>query len=148
VIALSRQNLPQVRLKHSDLNLSARGAYVLSPAKGKHRVTLIGTGSEVSIALEAQKLLEADGIGTSVVSMPCMDIFAIEEPAYQDSVIDPKTVRIAVEAGSPQGWDRWVGREGAVAGMMSFGASGPYEALYKHFGITPENVAKAAKVRL
>jgi transketolase len=148
VIALSRQNLPQVRLKHTEENLSARGGYVLAPAKAKPRVTLIASGSEVAIALEAQKALEADGIGTTVVSMPCLDVFNAEDPHYQDSVVDPKTVRIVVEAGSPVGWDRWTGREGAVVGMTTFGASAPYEALYKHFGITAEAVVKAAKVRL
>jgi transketolase len=148
VIALSRQNLPQVRLKHSDENLSARGGYVLSPAKAKHRVTLIASGSEVSIALEAQKLLEADGIGASVVSMPCLDIFNSEDHGYQDKVIPQATVRIVVEAASPMGWDRWTGREGAVVGMTTFGASAPYEKLYQHFGITPDNIVKAAKARL
>jgi transketolase len=148
VIALTRQNTPQVRLKHSEENLSARGGYVLSPAKGKHRVTLIASGSEVAIVLQAQRQLEADGIGTSVVSMPCLDLFNAEERRYQEGVIDPKTVRIAVEAASPFGWERWVGSEGAVVGMMTFGASAPYEALYKHFGITAENVVKAAKARL
>jgi transketolase len=111
-------------------------------------VTLIASGSEVAIALEAQKALEADGIATTVVSMPCLDIFNAEDPHYQDSVVAPETVRIVVEAGSPVGWDRWTGREGAVVGMTTFGASAPYEALYKHFGITAEAVAKAAKVRL
>ena len=148
IIALSRQKVPQVRSKHSELNLSARGAYLLVPAKGKHRVTLIATGSEVAIALEAQKALESEGIGTSLVSMPCMDLFAVEDVAYQDSVIDPATVRIAVEAASPMGWDRWVGRDGAVVGMMGFGASAPYEDLYRHFGITPDNIVKGAKARL
>ena len=148
IIALSRQKVPQLRLKHSEQNLSARGAYVLSPAKAKHRVTLIATGSEVAIALEAQKMLETDGIGTSLVSMPCMDLFAVEDVAYQESVINPATVRIAVEAASPMGWDRWVGRDGAVVGMTTFGASAPYEHLYRHFGITAENIVKGAKARL
>ncbi len=148
VIALSRQNLPQVRLKHTDENLSARGGYVLSPAKAKHRVTLISSGSEISIAMEAQKMLEAEGIGASVVSMPCLDIFNGEDHAYQDKVIPPSTVRIVVEAASPMGWDRWTGREGAVVGMTTFGASAPYEKLYQHFGITPDNIVKAAKARL
>jgi transketolase len=148
VIALSRQNLPQVRLSPSDENLSARGGYVLVPAKGKHRVTLISSGSEVTIALEAQKALEADGIGTSLVSMPCLDLFNAEDAGYQDDVIPPSTVRIVVEAASPFGWERWTGREGAVVGMNGFGASGPYEALYKHFGITPDNIVKTAKARL
>jgi transketolase len=148
VIALSRQNLPQVRLKHSDENRSAKGAYVLSPAGAKHHVTIIATGSEVMLALDAQKQLEAQGIGASVVSMPCMDLFAAEPTSYQDRIIDPKTVRIAVEAGSQQSWDRWIGRDGAFVGMNSFGASGPYEALYKHFGITADHIVRAARQRL
>src|SRR6185369_1666803 len=92
VIALSRQNLQQVRLTHAEQNLSARGAYVLAPANGKARVTLIATGSEVEIAVQAKKQLEADGIGTTLVSMPCMDIFAEQDRAYQHSIIDPATV--------------------------------------------------------
>lgn len=148
VIALSRQNLPQVRLKHSDENRSAKGAYVLSPATAKHHVTIIATGSEVMLAIEAQKQLEAQGIGASVVSMPCMDIFAAEPSSYQDRTIDPKTVRIAVEAGSRQCWDRWIGRDGAFVGMNSFGASAPYEVLYKNFNITVEHIVRAARQRL
>ena len=80
--------------------------------------------------------------------MPCLDLFNAEDAHYQDAVIPTSTVRIAVEAASALGWDRWVGREGAVVGMTGFGASGPYEALYKHFGITPDNIVKAAKARL
>jgi transketolase len=148
VIALSRQNLPQVRLKHTDENRSARGAYVLSPAAAKHHVTIIATGSEVMLALEAQRQLEAQGIGASVVSMPCMDIFAAEPSSYQDRTIDPKTVRIAVEAGSRLSWDRWIGRDGAFVGMNSFGASAPYEALYKNFNITVDHIVRAARQRL
>ena len=148
IIALSRQNLPQVRMKHSEENLSAKGAYILSPAKGKQHVTLIATGSEVAIALEAQTKLESQGIGATVVSMPCMDLFAAESVSTQDRIIDPKTVRIAIEAGCPQGWARWIGREGAFIGMTSFGASGPYEALYKNFGITADHIVRAARERL
>ena len=148
VIALSRQNLLQVRTTHTDQNLSARGAYVLQPAKGKPQVTLIATGSEVEIAVQAKKLLESDGIATALVSMPCMDIFEQQDAAYRASVIDPSSVRIAVEAGIQMSWDRWIGDNGAFVGMNSFGASAPYQVLYKHFGITPENIVKAAKARL
>jgi transketolase len=148
VIALSRQNLPQVRLKHTEENRSARGGYVLSPASAKHHVTIIATGSEVMLALEAQRQLEAQGIGASVVSMPCMDIFAGEPSSYQDRTIDPNTVRIAVEAGSRQCWDRWIGRDGAFIGMNSFGASAPYEVLYKNFNITVDHIVRAARQRL
>ena len=149
VIALSRQNLPPVRLKHPDENRSAKGAYVLSPSPTvKQHVTLIATGSEVAIALEAQKKLETQGIGAAVVSMPCMDLFAQESASFQDRIIDPKTVRIAIEAGSSMSWSRWIGRDGAFVGMNSFGASGPYEALYKHFNITADHVVRAARERL
>jgi transketolase len=149
IIALSRQNLPQVRLKHSEENKSAKGAYILSPSPtAKQHVTLIATGSEVSIAMEAQKKLETQGIGAAVVSMPCMDLFAQESVAVQDRIIDPKTVRIAIEAGSSMGWSRWIGRDGAFVGMNSFGASGPYESLYKHFNITADHVVRAARERL
>jgi len=149
IIALSRQNLPQVRLKHSEENKSAKGAYILSPSPtAKQHVTLIATGSEVSIAMDAQKKLETQGIGAAVVSMPCMDLFAQESVAVQDRIIDPKTVRIAIEAGSSMGWSRWIGRDGAFVGMNSFGASGPYESLYKHFNITADHVVRAARERL
>ncbi len=148
VIALSRQNLTQMRVTHVEQNLSARGAYLLSPAKGKARVTLIATGSEVEIAARAKKLLESDGIATALVSMPCMDMFAQQDRAYQTSVIDPATIRIAVEAAGPMSWDRWIGEAGAFIGMTTFGASAPAQDLYKHFGITPENIVKAAKARL
>ena len=114
----------------------------------KHHVTIIASGSEVSIALDAQKQLEAQGIGASVVSMPCMDLFAAESASYQDRTIDPKTVRIAVEAGVRQCWDRWIGRDGAFIGMNSFGASAPYETLYKNFGITADHIVRAARQRL
>ena len=80
--------------------------------------------------------------------MPCMDLFAQQDRAYQASVIDPTTIRIAVEAAGPMSWDRWIGEDGAFIGMVTFGASAPYQDLYKHFGITPENIVTAAKARL
>jgi len=148
VLALSRQNLPAVRTTPSATNLCARGAYVLSPASRKPQVTLIATGSEIEIALAAQKLLQAENIAASVVSMPCMELFALQDAEYRRSVIDPASVRIAVEAAVEQSWERWIGPEGGFVGMQSFGASGPYQDLYRHFGITPENIVKAAKARL
>jgi transketolase len=148
IIALSRQNLTQARTTHFEQNLSARGAYILAPANGKARVTLIATGSEVQIALQAKKQLDAQGIATALVSMPCMEIFAEQDRAYQHSIIDPTTVRIAVEAAARMCWDRWIGDNGGFVGMLTFGASAPYQDLYEHFGITPENVVKAAKARL
>ena len=151
VLALSRQNLPTVRLTHSNANLTAKGAYVLAEATGKRQVILIATGSEVEIALRARDALEAEGIGTRVVSMPCMELFAAQDEAWRKKVLPAGSVRIAVEAGVRQGWDRWLlgerGREAKAGfvGMHSFGASAPIDRLYKEFGITAEATAALAK---
>ncbi|MBP9182350.1 MAG: transketolase, partial [Fuscovulum sp.] len=154
VLALSRQNLPAVRKSHSAQNLSAKGAYVLAEAGAKRRVILIATGSEVEIALKARDMLEAEGIGARVVSMPSMELFAAQDEAYRKKVLPAGPVRVGIEAGVRQGWDRWLlgerGRDGKAAfvGMSSFGASAPYERLYKEFGITAEAAAAAAKTML
>jgi transketolase len=152
VMALSRQNLIAVRKVHSNQNLSAKGAYVLAEATGKRQVILIATGSEVEIAIKAREALQAEGIGTRVVSMPSMELFAAQDAAYRRKILPSGPVRVAIEAGVRQGWDRWLlgerGREAKAAfvGMSTFGASAPYERLYKEFGITPEGtVAAAAK---
>ncbi|MDQ2065535.1 transketolase [Xinfangfangia sp. CPCC 101601] len=154
VMALSRQNLAAVRLTHSNQNLSAKGAYVLAEATGKRQVILIATGSEVEIAMKAREALEAEGIGTRVVSMPSMELFAQQDEAYRKKVLPAGPVRVAIEAGVQQGWDRWLlgerGKEAKAAfiGMSSFGASAPYERLYKEFGITAEAAVEAAKAML
>lgn len=154
VMALSRQNLVAVRKTHTNQNLSAKGAYVLADATGKRQVILIATGSEVEIAMKAREALEAEGIGTRVVSMPSMELFAAQDEAYRKKVLPAGPVRVAVEAGVRQGWDRWLlgerGREqkAAFIGMSSFGASAPYERLYQEFGITAEATVAAAKAML
>ncbi|AWD20431.1 transketolase [Fuscovulum blasticum] len=154
VLALSRQNLAAVRTAHTNQNLSAKGAYVLAEATGKRRVILIATGSEVEIALKAREALEAEGIGTRVVSMPSMELFAAQDEAYRKKVLPAGPVRVAIEAGVRQGWDRWLlgerGRDGKAdfVGMSSFGASAPYERLYKEFGITAEAAVAKAKALL
>jgi transketolase len=151
VLALSRQNLPTVRLTHSNANLTAKGAYVLAEAEGKRQVILIATGSEVEIALKARAALQAEGIGCRVVSMPCMELFAAQDEAYRRKVLPPGPVRVAIEAGVRQGWDRWLlgerGREAKAGfvGMSSFGASAPIDRLYKEFGITAEATTALAK---
>ncbi len=147
-MALTRQNVAPARKTHTDENLSAKGAYVLSPAKGKERGVLIATGSEVEIALKAQALLSAEGVGVRVVSMPSMELFGQQDAAYQAETLGKGLPRVAVEAGVRFGWDRWIGAEGGFVGMDSFGASAPYQQLYKHFGITAEAVAEAMKARL
>ena len=148
-LALTRQNLPTLRTEHTDENLSAKGAYVLREAEGgAARVTLLATGSEVEIAVAARDMLQADGVPTRVVSMPSWELFAQQDEAYRTATVDPATVRIAVEAAGPLGWARWTGETGAFVGMDGFGASAPYKDLYRHFGITAENVADAARARL
>ena len=148
VIALTRQNLETLRTRHTDENLSARGGYELSPSDGDAKATLIATGSEVEIAVAAQKQLQAEGISTRVVSMPCQDLFNEQPAAYREDILRPGTVRVAVEAGIEMGWQRYIGEKGGFVGMDSFGASAPYKQLYEHFGITAEAVAQAVRERL
>ena len=148
LLALTRQNLPTLRTEHTAENLSARGAYVALPAEGERRVTLFATGSEVSIAAEARERLQAEGIGTAVVSMPSWELFEEQDEAYQAEVIGEGTVRVAVEALVRLGWDRYIGRDGGFVGMKGYGESGPYQKLYEHFGITADATVTAVKARL
>ena len=144
ILALTRQGLPLLRNADSKENLSAKGAYVLIEAEGERDVTLIGTGSELMLAVEAAKTLAKDGIKAAVVSMPCWELFAVQPEDYRDQVLG-QAPRVAVEAAVEFGWERWLGAGGAFVGMHGFGASGPAQHLYKHFGITAEAVASAAK---
>ncbi|PFG62575.1 transketolase [Thioclava sp. ES.031] len=151
VLALSRQGLPTLRTEYKPQNLTARGAYVLAEADGKRQVILMATGSEVEIALKAREMLQKEAIGTRVVSMPCMELFAEQDEAYRKRVLPPNSVRVAVEAAVRQPWDRWLlgerGREAKAGfvGMEGFGASAPAGELYEKFGITPEAVAEKVK---
>ncbi len=148
-LVFARQSLPQLRTDGGPENRSARGAYVLAEAEGgARRVTLLSTGSEVQIALHARALLQAEGIATAVVSMPCWSLFEAQDRAYRDGVLGAGCVRVAVEAAVKFGWERWIGEDGGFVGMTGFGASGPAEALYRHFGITAEAVAGEARARL
>jgi transketolase len=148
VLALTRQKLPTIRQEPSGENLSERGAYILSPAEREREVTLIASGSEVAIALEAQARLQAEGVAAAVISMPCWELFARQSDHYRDEVLGPGSLRVAIEAGSPLGWARWIGPDGGFIGMTSFGASAPYQDLYAHFGITPDAVVETVKSRL
>ncbi len=148
-LALTRQNLP-VFEGTGDAEKVARGGYVLRDASdGQPSVVLIGTGSEVEIALGAREILEAQGIATRVVSMPCVEWFQAQDAAYRQTVL-PSSVRarVAVEAGISLGWREFVGDEGVVVGLEHFGASAPYKTLYEQFGLTAERVAAAAKASL
>jgi len=145
VLALTRQKVPTVRCEGASENYSALGAYILVPAGKQRQVTLLASGSEVAIAVEAQKTLEAEGIPTAVVSMPCWDLFLDQPAHYRDEVLGPGSLRVAVEAASGFGWERWTTLDGAVVSMRGFGASAPYKDLYQHFNITPEAVVKTVK---
>jgi transketolase len=146
VLALSRQKTPAVRTTGG--HLATRGAYELAPAEGEALVSLFATGTEVAIALKAWALLKQEGVAARVVSVPCFELFERQDAAYQASVIGSAPVRIAVEAGIRQGWDRFIGPEGGFVGMTGFGASAPDKALYEHFGITPQAIVREAKARL
>jgi transketolase len=149
VLALTRQNVPQLRLGFDAGNRCARGAYELSAAEGgPATVSLFATGSEISIAVAAQKLLAARGVRARVVSVPCFELFFAAPEAERATIIGEAQVKVAVEAGIRQGWDAIIGSHGTFVGMTGFGASGPYKELYAHFGITPQAVADAALARL
>jgi transketolase len=147
VLALSRQNLPTLRTEYKAKNLTAQGAYVLADADGKRQAILIATGSEVEIAMAARDALQAEGIGTRVVSMPSWELFEQQDESYRRRVLPAGPVRVAVEAGVRMGWDRWLfGERGrreksGFIGMHDFGASAPAEVLYEQLGITSDAVA-------
>ena len=148
-IICSRQPLPALGRGWTEENRSAKGAYVLAEAGSlPRRVTLLATGSEVNLAMEARSQLEAEGIPTAVVSMPCWDLFEAQDEAYRDTVLGQGTTMVAIEAAVSFGWVRWIGRDGGFVGMTGFGASGPAEALFEHFGITTAAIIEAVRSRL
>jgi transketolase len=146
IIALTRQNLALIRSDESEINLSENGGYIIKNTQAEVRsLTLVATGSEVSLALEAQDALEQEGIGTTVVSMPCCEIFNGQAQSYRDAVLCPGSKLIVIEAGVRQSWDRLLGENGQFVGMNGFGASAPANKLYKHFGITTDAIVSAGK---
>ncbi|KXJ57130.1 MAG: transketolase [Thalassospira sp. Nap_22] len=144
VLALTRQNLPVLRTEYREDNLVARGGYVISDCDGDRQVTLIATGSEVEIAMDAQAKLKAEGINAAVVSLPSWELFDAQSPEYRKDVLG-SAPRVAIEALSVFGWEKYVGDNGKVIGMHGFGASAPAPVLYEHFGITADALVKAAK---
>jgi transketolase len=146
-LALSRQGLPVWDPAAVPDDAIERGAYVLRETEGGDpQVILMGSGSEVHLANDAAKLLEADGIRVRLVSMPCLDRFAEQDRAYRDQILPPAVrARVAVEAASPMGWHRWVGDLGDVVAMEGFGASAPAKVVYEHFGFTGEQIAERAR---
>jgi transketolase len=146
LLVLTRQALPALRFSATE-NLTARGGYVLAEAEGPRQATLIATGSEVSLAMEAREKLAADGIQAAVVSLPCWELFETQDPGYQASVLGT-AFRVGIEAAGGFGWERWLGPDGMFIGMQGFGASAPADVLYKYFGITADAAAAAVRKRL
>jgi transketolase len=148
-LVLSRQGIPTWNPDQVPRDAIERGAYVLQEASSEPQVILIASGTEVHICTRAADLLEADGVATRVVSMPCMEHFAAQDQSYRDEVLPPQVrARVSVEAASTFGWQRWVGDLGETIGMEGYGASAPAGVLYKHFGFTPEAVVEKAKAAL
>ncbi|MBK1667742.1 transketolase [Rhodovibrio sodomensis] len=145
VLALSRQGLPALRAEGAEENYCRYGAYILVPAQDHRQVTLLASGSEVHVAVEARAMLAEEGISAAVVSMPSWDIFLDQPAHYRDEVLGTSALRVAIEAASGFGWERWTTLDGAFVGMKGFGASAPTGDLYKHFGITPEAVVSTVK---
>ena len=144
ILALTRQGVPTVRTEHTDENRSARGAYVLREADGERAATILATGSEIELALQARESLQADGIPTAVVSMPCWELFEAQDEDYIRATLGDAP-RVAVEAGVAFGWSRWGVDEANMVGMPGFGASAPAPEVYKHFGITADAVAERVR---
>ena len=147
-LVLSRQGIPAIA--HDDAQIAAmrQGAYVVSEAAGTVDVILIATGSEVDLAVKSQAELAAEGINARVVSMPSTNVFDRQDQAYKDSVLLPNVKRVAIEAGVTDFWRKYVGLEGSVVGIDTFGESAPGGVLFKHFGFTTENVVKHVKAVL
>jgi transketolase len=139
LLALTRQNLPQLRLEGEHM-LSGRGAYRLRSAKAERRVVLIATGSEVQTAAETAEALEGQGIGADVVSMPCWSLFDAQDEAYRRDLLPQTALRVSIEAGTTLGWERYIGPSGLAIGLDRFGASAPAEDLFKRFGFTAEAI--------
>src|SRR5205085_3016811 len=139
VLALTRQNLPQVRTDATD-NLCAKGAYRLRNAANPRQVVLLATGSEVELALATAEALEGQGIGADVVSMPCWSLFDAQDGAYRADLLPADALKVSIEAGTTLGWERYIGPRGLAVGLDRFGASAPAEDLFKRFGFTAEAI--------
>ena len=145
ILSLSRQSLPALRSEFSEENLCLRGGYLIGEVEGERLVTLIASGSEVSITIEAKNLLQQEGIEAAVVSMPCLDLFLEEDADYRKEVLGEGCAKVVVEAAIRQGWDALIGPQDSFVGMKGFGASAPASDLYQHFGITPVRIVEEAQ---
>jgi len=148
VLALTRQNLPQLRNRLDPDNICSYGAYEIAGPDGRAEVSIFATGSEVAIAVNGARLLAERGIAARAISVPCFELFLEQKEEYRRAIIGDAKIKIGVEAAVRQGWDAVIGSDGTFVGMTSFGASAPYKDLYKKFGITAEAVARAALTKL
>ena len=148
ILSLSRQGLPCLRKEHTDENLSAKGGYILSDTEAQRDITLLASGSEVSLAVEASDLLKQEGISAAVVSIPCLEKFETQTQDYRNQVLQPGVPVVIVEAAVEQSWGKYIGTNGKFVGMSTFGASAPGNDLFKHFEITTEKVVSTAKEAL
>ena len=148
VLALSRQNLPQVRTAAADGNLCAKGAYRLRAAAAPRKVVLLATGSEVELALGVAEALEGEGIGADVVSMPCTELFDAQDAQYRADLLARDALIVSIEAGTTFGWERYTGTDGLNIGLDRFGASAPAEDLFQHFGFTVEAILPKIRAKI
>lgn len=148
VLVLSRQGLASLRKEFIEENLCSKGGYILKESEGDLKVTIFATGSEVGIALQARETLQKDGIGVRVVSLPCTELFDQQSKEYVTNILCNDSIKVAVEAGGSYGWEKYIGSHGIFIGMKGFGASAPAEDLYKHFGITAENLVSKVKEKI
>jgi transketolase len=148
VIALSRQKIPFVTEMLTKKNMSNQGGYELKKTNPNPDVTLIASGSEVQIAIDALNKLQEININSKVISMPCQELFDKQSKEYKEKIIDKNSIKISIEAGSIYGWEKYVGPDGISLGIKSFGKSAPYKKIYEHFNLTSSNVVKLAKKML
>jgi len=148
VIALTRQKIPFISEVLTKKNMSSLGAYEIKKSGSNSEVTLIASGSEVQIAIDAQKKLQNENINSKVVSMPCQELFDKQPKEYKDKIIEKNSVKISIEAGSILGWEKYVGPSGISLGIKSFGKSAPYKTIYEYFNLTSDNIVKLAKKML
>jgi transketolase len=148
VIALTRQKIPFISEKLTTKNMSSLGAYEIKKTNSNSQVTLIASGSEVQIAIDAQKKLKKENISAKVVSMPCQELFDKQSEEYKEKIIEKNSIKISIEAGSIFGWEKYVGSDGISLGIRSFGKSAPFNKLYENFSLTSNTVTKIAKKML
>ncbi len=148
VIAVSRQKLPFVTENFTKKNMCSLGAYEVKKSNSVSNITLIASGSEVHIAIEAHEKLQSENINSKVISMPCQEYFDKQPLSYKEKIIDKNSIKISIEAGSIFGWEKYVGTNGFSLGLKSFGKSAPYKKIYEEFGLTSDNIVKLAKKML